>query len=210
MDVLRLCKELKVESRDNKEDEVGHETDDHHPLASVELVVNQERGKVISTEGDANVDQVVEPTDHDRVVARSNDLDELVLEQLVSVEKDIVGKPSTGGSDQTRSKVAEGELKRSNIVTCNVRLLLGKLELLGCRLHLVVTEVYKPESADSGNGKGHTVGPLGNSLRVGRCGSRVEDQKQDDQDDLVEELAPTLHQESTSDLASTVQAVFLS
>ena len=38
----------------------------------------------------------------------------------------------------------------------------------------------------------------------------MEDKEQDDQDDLVEKLSPTLHQESTSDLATTVKAILLS
>jgi hypothetical protein len=35
----------------------------------------------------------------------------------------------------------------------------------------------------------------------------VEDQKQKDEEDLVEELAPTLHQESRGDLAATVKTI---
>jgi len=47
-----------VESRDDEEDEVAEETDDLHPLAAVELVVDHERGKVVAAESDTNVDQV--------------------------------------------------------------------------------------------------------------------------------------------------------
>lgn len=35
----------------------------------------------------------------------------------------------------------------------------------------------------------------------------VEDQEQENEDDLVEELTPSLHQESRSDLATTVKAI---
>ena len=37
----------------------------------------------------------------------------------------------------------------------------------------------------------------------------VEDEQQDDQDDLVEELTPALHQESAGDLAATVETILL-
>jgi hypothetical protein len=38
----------------------------------------------------------------------------------------------------------------------------------------------------------------------------VEDQKQDNQDDLVGKLSPTLHQESAGDFTTTVQTIVLS
>ena len=209
VNMLGLREVLKVESRHNEENEIGHETDNHHPLASIELVVDQNRRKVVSAERDTNVDQVVEPTNHDRVVARSDDLDELRLEEFIAVEEDVVGKPGTGSSDQTGPEVAECQLQGSNVVSGNVCLLLSELELLGRRLHLEVAEVDEPKSANGGNGERDTIGPLGDFLRVGRCRSRVEDQKQKNQDDLVEKLAPTLHEESTSDLATTVQTVLL-
>jgi hypothetical protein len=37
----------------------------------------------------------------------------------------------------------------------------------------------------------------------------MEAEQQDNEDDLVEELTPTLHQESASDLATTVQTILL-
>ena len=164
VNVLRLCEEVEMEGRDNEEDEVSHETDDHHPLTSVQLVVDHNGGKVVSTKGDTDVDQVVKPADHDGVVARSNDLDKLVLEQLVAVEEDVVGEPRTSSSDQAGSEVAEGKLQGNNIVTCDVRLLLSKLELLGRRLHLEVTEVDEPESTNGRNGERDAVRPLSHLL----------------------------------------------
>ena len=164
VNVLRLCEEVEMEGRDNEEDEVSHETDDHHPLTSVQLVVDHNGGKVVSTKGDTDVDQVVKPADHDGVVARSNDLDKLVLEQLVAVEEDVVGEPRTSSSDQAGSEVAEGKLQGNNIVTGDVRLLLSKLELLGRRLHLEVTEVDEPESTNGRNGERDAVRPLSHLL----------------------------------------------
>jgi len=37
----------------------------------------------------------------------------------------------------------------------------------------------------------------------------VEDEKEKNQDDLIGELAPALHQESLSDFPSTMQTIFL-
>ena len=37
----------------------------------------------------------------------------------------------------------------------------------------------------------------------------MEDEEQDDQDDLVEELSPTLHQESTGNFPATVKTIVL-
>lgn len=37
----------------------------------------------------------------------------------------------------------------------------------------------------------------------------VEDEQQNDEDDLVEELSPSLHQEGTGDLAATMKTVIL-
>lgn len=209
VDVVLAGEEVIGKSWNNEEDEIGHETDNHHPLAAVELVVNEERGKVVTNERDADVDQVVEPASHDRLVAGCKNLDELVLEKLVAVEEDIVSEPGSSCGKQTWSKVGKGELERSNVVSSNVCLLLGEHELLGGRLHLVVTEVNQPERTNGWDGKRDAVGPLRNNLRVWWVGSRVEDEEQDDEDDLVEELAPTLHQESAGDLATTMKTIVL-
>lgn len=111
VDVLGGGEELEVEGRHNEEDEIGHETNNHHPLAAVELVVDEERSKVVAAKRDTDVDQVVEPSGHDGAVVGRNDLDKLVLEKLVAVEEDIVGKPCTGSGDKTGAEVRKGHLK---------------------------------------------------------------------------------------------------
>jgi len=100
-----------IEGRDNEEDEIAHETDDHHPFAAIEFIVDEKRGKVISTERDANIDQVIQPTDHYGLVVRNQLGDELGLEELIAVEEDVVAVPSAGGSDQARSKVSDRHLE---------------------------------------------------------------------------------------------------
>jgi hypothetical protein len=49
---------------------------------------------------------------------------------------------------------------------------------------------------------------LNRVLRVWRVtAAGVEDQEQEDEQDLVQELTPTLHQESRCDLATTVETI---
>ena len=139
-----------------------------------------------------------------------DDADELALEELVAVEEDVVAEPATGGRDQTRAEVTEGQLERLHIVAGNLGLLLGGLQLLSGRLHLEGTEVDQPQSAHSRNGKRDSVCPLRGHLGVRWVsGAVVEDEKTDDQNDLVGELTPALHQERGGDLATTVQTIFL-
>src|SRR6266480_6406218 len=45
-----------------------------------------------------------------------NNIDELALEELIAVEKDVVHVPCSRSSEKTRSKVGEGKLERLEIV----------------------------------------------------------------------------------------------
>ena len=158
---------LVVESWDDEHDETHEETELLHILATVELVVDEERGQVVTGERDTNVNQVPEPSRHDvtRLVGCGvNDLDECALEQLVSVEEDVVAEPSTGGTDETRTKVLERHLQRLNIVPGDVGPLLGHVEGLGCEWHLVPSVVDEPEGTDSWDGERDTEGPLSGNL----------------------------------------------
>lgn len=199
---------LVVEARDNEEDEAHEETHLLHPLTAVQLVVDKERGSVVSAQGDTNVEQTVQPVGHDGLLVGQDDGNELRLEQLVSVEENIVGEPAGRSSKETEAKMLEGHAQRLNIVTSNRGLLLDGLELLGGRLHVVGTVVGEPESTGSGNSERNTIGPLSRELRVGGlAGTAVEDKEEQDQEDLVKELTPTLHEESAGDLAATVKAI---
>jgi len=135
----------------------------------------------------------------------------LSLEELVAVEEDVVGEPGAGGGDETGTEVSEGHLQRLDIVASNGLLFLRDRQLLRGGLHLVETEVNEPERANSRDGEGDAVGPLHRVRGVRRSSlSGVEDQEQEDKKDLVEELTPTLHQESRSNLAATVKTVVAS
>lgn len=92
-----------------------------------------------------------------------------------------------------------------------MRLLFGCSQLLASGFHLEGTVVDQPERPDSRNGKGDSVRPLCRDLGIRWITAAVvEDQEENDQYDLIEELTPTLHKESTSDLSATVQSVFFS
>ena len=121
--MLLAGKVLEFKGRDDEENEIHKEPNHLHFLATVELVIDEEcfahlvnatptRGrltcKVVSHKRNAHVDQVVEPTRHDRGAIVGNDIDELALKQLVTVEENIIGKPSTGGGDHSRPEVGEG------------------------------------------------------------------------------------------------------
>lgn len=108
------------------------------------LIVNEERGQIVTTQRNTNVDQVVQPSSHDRLVSGRQNGNELALEELVAVEEDVIGEPGTGSSEKTGSKVGKSQLQRLDIVSSNVSLLLGQHELLRRRLHLEVTEVDEP------------------------------------------------------------------
>ena len=79
---------------------------------------------VIAKKGDTNVNQVVQPTWHNRLAVFGDYRDELGLEELVAVEEDIVSVPSSGCGDQTRAEVCKSEFERLSIVSSNLGLLL--------------------------------------------------------------------------------------
>ena len=199
-----------VEGGNDEEDEAEQEANLLHPLAAVELVINQEGGQVVAGKRAADVDQVPEPSGHDGGGVGREDLDELGLEELVSVEENIVTEPTTGSGDDATSEVTEGQLERFHVVTSDSVLLLGSHQLLGGQWHLVPSVVDEPEGTDGGDGEGDSVGPLGGHLGVGWVSAAVvEDEEGEDEDHLVEELTPSLHQEGGCDLASTVQTILL-
>ena len=81
-----------VECWNNEAEEVRDETDDLHPLAAVQFIVNQERGKVVSDKLDTNVSKIPKPVRCDARGIWIDDGDELRLEELVAVEKDVIGE----------------------------------------------------------------------------------------------------------------------
>lgn len=63
-------------------------------------------------------------------------------------------------------------------------------------LCLVDSEVQQPQGADQDESKAESVGPLDGRLSVGRVATTVEDEQQDDQQALISQLTPTLHEEA--------------
>src|ERR1700760_2445859 len=102
---------------------------------SVEFVVNQKGCQIVTNQADTNVDQVVKPASHDRLVSWQKDSDKLALEELVSVEEDVIAIPCSGSSNDTRSKVAESKLERLSVVASDAGLFLGCCKVPICRLH---------------------------------------------------------------------------
>ena len=82
-----------------------------------ELVVNEERGEVVSNQTDAHVAEVIHPANHDRAVVRRQNCYELMLEQLVAIEEDVVCKPRSGSRQQSGAKVRECELEGFGVIS---------------------------------------------------------------------------------------------
>lgn len=133
-----------------------------------------------------------EPSVHDGRASSDEDLDERRLEQLGSVEEHIGDEPSSRCSDESASKVGEGELERLHVVPGDGRLLLvGPQLAVRDVVSVVVSVVGEPERHEGDNSKLHPKRPLGGLLAVGRVASAsVEDDEQHNQDRLVEERSP--------------------
>lgn len=206
VNVLGLGVVVVLEAGNDEEDEAHHETDDLSPLATVELVIDGPHSAVVTGHLDTDVGEGPEPAGHDGVIL-GDDLDEVALEELVTVEENIVGEPSTSGGNETRSEVPEGQLERLGVVSGDGSLLLLGLELLAGGAHVVCTVVDEPQSTGSGDGERNTVGPLSGSGGESSRVTTVEDQQQEDKNGLVEELTPTLHGEGTDDATTTVKTI---
>lgn len=133
---------------------------------------------------------------------------EHTLEQLVAIEKYIIAKPAASCRKKTTAEVLAGQFHRLHVVACNIGLLLGLLELPVCRPHLVSTVVGEPEGSNCGNGKRYPESILRSALGIRRlAAATVENDQEDDEQDLVDKLTPTLHQESHGDLATTMKPI---
>lgn len=199
---------LVVKSWNDKHEEAHEKSNLLHCATAVELVVDEKGGQVVSCKRDSDVDQVPGPCCHKRVGVGRDNLDELSLEQLVAVEEDVIAEPGTSGSQQTTTKVLETVPERVNIVACDLGARLGLSKLLGSMGHFPGTVVCQPGRADSREGEGQAEAPLSGRLGVGRTAvTGVEDDQQDNKENLVDELAPTLHEESHGDTATAVKAI---
>lgn len=201
---------LVAEGGNDKHEEAHEKANLLHHLAAVEFVVNEERGEVVANHGDGDVDKIPRPGGHQRIGVVGNDLDELALEQLVTVEEYVVAEPGTGGGQESAAEMLHAVLEGGDIVSGDLRAALGLGQLLGGVWHLPGTVVDEPGSSDSREGKGETERILGGRRRVwGAAIAAVEDDEEDKEDNLVDKLAPALHQEGHGHTATTVQTILL-
>jgi len=119
--VFRGLELVEPDGTNEEDDTVTQEPDNLHPLATVELVVDEERGHVVTGERDTDIYQVPKPAIHEvgSSVGRY-DLDEGGSEQLVAVEKEIIEEPPAAGTDHAATKVVEDELEIGDVVTGDV------------------------------------------------------------------------------------------
>lgn len=151
---------LVLESRDDEHQEAHEEANLLHQLSAIKFVVDEKTGKVVSNQGDGDVDQIPRPRGQDGVGVVVDDLDELALEELVAVEEHVVAEPSASSSKKTTAEVAEAVSKSGDVVSSNVGLALGILQLLRGLGHLPSSVVDEPEGSDSRKGEGQTEGKL--------------------------------------------------
>ena len=210
VNVGRGLKGVEQNGGEEEEDKVGDESDNLESLPADKLVVDEQGRGVVPAKPDTTVEQVPVPTDNDRVVTGADDLDERRLEELVSVESEIVGKPSKGRGKDSTSKVGKDELERLDVVSGLVDpgVLLAPHQGRARVLHLVITVVGQPEGGQGHDPELDPERPLSRDGRVrGVTGSVVETQEEDDEDGLVEELTPTLHEKGEDDVSTSVELV---
>lgn len=199
---------VQLEGGNDEHDEAHEETDLLHHLAAIQTVVHEERGQIVTDERDDDVVQVPNPTGHNGVRVTADDGDELSLEELVAVEENVVAEPAASGGEETAAEVSGGHGERVKIVTGNVALLLGRNKLATSVGHLVGSVVDEPEGTDGGNGERQSERPLDSGGAIRRVSATgMEDEEEDDEESLVDKLAPTLHQKSGSNLAATVKTI---
>jgi len=200
---------LVVECGDNEHDKTHQETDLLHHLTAVELVVDEERGEMVASQRDDDIVQVPDPARQNRGRVAADDSDELGLEELVAVEEYVVAKPCSSRGEQPTTEEGAGQPERLDIVACDIALPLRSGELATGMGHLVGAIVHEPKGADSRHSKRNTPDPLGGRSAIRRVAvTVVQDQKQEDEESLVDKLTPTLHEEGQGDLTSTVHTIF--
>src|SRR5438552_2990154 len=91
---------------------------------------------VVSYQTDGDVNEIVPPALEEGLVVGADDGDELVLEELVTVEEDVVREPGPRGREQPRAEVLEGKRQGLRVVAGDVGLGLLRRELLARVLHV--------------------------------------------------------------------------
>lgn len=106
--------------------------------------------------------------------------------------------------------MGEAEAQGRDVVASDVGTVFCLSELLRSVGHLPSSVVDEPESTNRRESERQTESIL--SSRGGvrwRARSLVEDDKQDNEENLVDKLAPALHQEGHGDTAATVETILL-
>lgn len=161
--------------------------------------------EIVSNKRNADVDEIIEPPRHDGGAAISNDRDKLTLKELISIKENVIGKPCSRRGNHSRSKICKCKSERLGIVSRHFTLPLRCNQLLTGRPHLICSVIDEPECSNGRNSKGDAVSPL-----CGEGGIRwvpapvMKAEEKEDQEDLVEELAPALHQEGAGHFAASV------
>lgn len=164
--------------------------------------------EIVSNKRNTDVDEIIKPARHDGGAIISNDFDKFALKELISIKKNVISKPCSGSGNQSRSKICKCKSERLGIVSGNLTLPLRCRQLLTGRLHLVCSVVDEPESSNGWNCKGDAISPLSGQGRVRWVPAPVmKAEKEENQEDLVEELAPALHQEGARHFAASMETV---
>lgn len=164
--------------------------------------------EIVSNKRNADVDEIIKPSRHDGGAMISNDFDEFALKELISIKENVVSKPCSGSGNQSRPKICKGESERVGIVSGYLALPLRCGQLLTGGLHLICSVVDEPEGSNSWDGKGDAVSPLCGQGRIRWVPTSVmEAEKEENQEDLVEELAPALHQEGARHFTASMETV---
>jgi hypothetical protein len=123
------------------------------------------------------------------------------------VKEEIIAKPCSCGTNQTMPVVGSDEMERTRIVTRDANLPLRDSQLAISVILFVNTMVKKPECDDCDKREGDSKSPLCAGLTIWRASATVERQETQDENNLVDELAPPLHSKCESDISSSMQFV---
>ena len=194
-------------SCNNEKEERHDEADCLHPLSAVEFVVHKQGCHVISNKLTPNVDQVIQPKSYHLVFVTCDQAQKDIAKDLIAIERKIVAKPADGRSKKAMPIVIHDNLEGLNVVSSDVAALSGGFEILIDILHLKDTKIEKVQNGECGNTERDPEGVLGCRLRIRRVGSGMKDEQKEDENELVRQLTPSLHQESESHASTSVQLV---
>jgi hypothetical protein len=148
-------------------------------------VVHEQSGQVVASKLTSDVDKIVQPQCSHLVGAGRDNLEEDVSEDLVAVEGEIVAEPTQTRRQESVPVVVHCEFQGGDIVSGNLALLPGRLEIIVHPSQLVYTNVQEEKKAKYCDPKRDSEGCLSRDLAVSRVDAMVEDQHEDDEDQLI-------------------------